>query len=394
MLKLITSDIYDIKTGKKIKTEENEEKEVPLKNKVPTSLTIDWKKSKVYPVDGTEIKILAVDITGIDNYMLSLIPSSEPYHGGLKVINTELMVRFQLDEVGKSFSKATANIPISKVETYIKTKLVKDLENIFKGIGLVVKVDQKIPADLEKKISQIQKTKAISNVIAVLKALAITPNTSTLQNISKSIIGKFFPDLAVPEFKIVKTTSNWLGRTTVQYKDNELTTTIEVQKSIVNDEKTLHRVLTHELIHCYLDTKNIQKELEYKKHHVKQDPHGEEFKEQAKKINAVYGEDYVTTTSNLSYVVEDDKEFYIIIQPHKDSFGISKSSRPSKEQKLEIASRIANEKAHVFKTKDKTFSNAVDVKKFGGFSIYKDEEMLNKISEIYNSKNMDHLFKG
>jgi hypothetical protein len=87
------------------------------------------------------------------------------------------------------------------------------------------------------------------------------------------------------------------------------------------------------------------------------------------------------------------KEFYILIQPHDKLFGVSKTVKPSKEQKIEIASRIANEKAHVFKSKDKAFHGVADVKKYGGFSIFKDEDMQSKLAEMYESKNLDHLFK-
>ena len=238
------------------------------------------------------------------------------------------------------------------------------------------------------------------NILAVLKDLvAAIPDTSSLKSMAKEVADKFFPGLEIPTFKIVHSTaSRWLGRTTVKYKQGVTSTVIEIQKSILNDAKTLHRVVAHEMIHYYLDTKNIEKEIENKKTKVSKDPHGDEFKAVAEKMNAVYGENYVTETSNLSFVIEELKEFYIIIEPFKekskDKFGVSKTISPSKHQKVEIANRVLNNKAHVFKTKDKTFWNAIDIKKYGGFSVYSDEDMQNKIAEMYNnSKNVDNLFK-
>ena len=56
--------------------------------------------------------------------------------------------------------------------------------------------------------------------------------------------------------------------------------------------------------------------------------------------------------------------------------------------------RIENKKAHVFKSKDESFYNVADIKKYGGYSVFKDEDMQNKLTEMYNSKNLDHLFKA
>ena len=231
-----------------------------------------------------------------------------------------------------------------------------------------------------------------------MRYILSTTNVSDLKRIAVEILNKFFPDLEPPKFKIVHNTiPKWLGRCVTKRVNGELTTIIEIQKGILNDEKTLHRVLAHELIHYYLhtDKERMDKEFKWKKYRLSSNPHGKEFKDLADKMNAVYGEDYVTDISNLSYVVESTKEFYIIIEPHTDKkLGVTKSVRPSREQKREIENRIENKKAHVFKSKDESFYNVADIKKYGGYSVFKDEDMQNKLTEMYNSKNLDHLFKA
>ena len=55
-------------------------------------------------------------------------------------------------------------------------------------------------------------------IISVLKILAAEPGISELKRIAQEIIDKFFPDVELPEFKIVNSTViNWLGRCSVKY---------------------------------------------------------------------------------------------------------------------------------------------------------------------------------
>ena len=68
----------------------------------------------------------------------------------------------------------------------------------------------------------------------------------------KKYLDKFFKEynLPIPRIKIVDSmTAKWLGRDVYDPKVDKSNTTMEIQKSILNDEKTLDRVLCHELIH-------------------------------------------------------------------------------------------------------------------------------------------------
>jgi len=238
-----------------------------------------------------------------------------------------------------------------------------------------------------------------SRIIAALIKVLAKPSVLELERISKDIISRFFPELPTPKFKIVhNTTPKWLGRCSVFRKKKNDTEyfehIIEIQKSILDDEKTLHRVLAHELIHYWQhqDLEKVKNDLSVRRR-FRPNPHGKSFQEMADKMNAVYGKDYVTTTSDLSYVINQEKQYYIIIQPHGKKFGVTKAIQLSAKQKEEIKRRIVEQQAHIFKTRDRDFHRVADIVKYEGFSIFKEEEIQNKLREIYESAdNIDSQF--
>lgn len=238
-----------------------------------------------------------------------------------------------------------------------------------------------------------------SRILAALVKVLAKASISDLERMSKDIINRFFPELPTPKFKIVhNATPKWLGRCSVLRKEKNgveyFDHIIEVQKSIIDDEKTLHRILAHELIHYWQhqDLEKVKNELSVRRR-FRPNPHGKSFQEIAGKMNAVYGKDYVTTTSDLSYVVNQEKQFYIIIQPHGKKFGATKAVQLSAKQKEEIKRRIVEQQAHIFKTNDRDFHRVANIEMYEGFSIFKDDDIQNKLKEIYeNSDNIDSQF--
>jgi len=73
--------------------------------------------------------------------------------------------------------------------------------------------------------------------------------------IAKELAHEFFPDLRIPGIKIVdRLRSTWLGRCETKWNrqtGERLLTTILIQKSIMDDETTLKRILAHELVHAW-----------------------------------------------------------------------------------------------------------------------------------------------
>lgn len=213
----------------------------------------------------------------------------------------------------------------------------------------------------------------------------------------KKLLDKFFQEykLPIPKIKIVdRPTSRWLGRDVYTPSLNKNNTTLEVQKSIINDEKTLNRVLAHELIHhfnflaqyAHPDTGDEawKKYLQLRRYGIKEDAHGKEFKEWAAKINAVMGADYVTEKSNSDYVIEDTKEFYLLIKPIHNEFGWAWSMRPSPEIKSIIQQKIMDG-GKLFLSKDRKFLSGTRIKKYGGLSVPLKDDFKKELSDMYNS---------
>jgi hypothetical protein len=220
-------------------------------------------------------------------------------------------------------------------------------------------------------------------------------SVSDIKKMAQEIINRFFPEVNMPDIKIIKHTHpTYLGNTRFQQKSGqEPKITIEFQQSILDDERTIHRTLAHELIHVWqysmpdIRDKMLGSDGKY-------EGHGKSFKLMADKMNSHYGENYVTERSDATDVITQEKEFYILIQPHKDNFfGVTKFSRPSEKQKIEIQRRIQENQAHVFKTKEKLFSKAADVKKYGGYSVYENKELQDRLAEMYKMPNIDAKFQ-
>jgi hypothetical protein len=212
-------------------------------------------------------------------------------------------------------------------------------------------------------------------------------STANVQAIAKELLDKFFGDLhlPIPKFKIVNNVAaNWQGQCVFTPKDTS-NTTINIQKRILGDDKTVRRILGHELIHhADFMLHGAGNKFEHRLH----GGHGKFFKEYAAKINAVMGEDYVTEKSDASYVEEDNQtEFYVLIRPARHAkdkeLGWSFAVRPSPKQK-EYMQRIVKEGGgKIIKSKDKKFLRGPKIGLGGGIAIPRDEEFANLLRRLY-----------
>lgn len=215
----------------------------------------------------------------------------------------------------------------------------------------------------------------------------------------KKILDRFFKEynLPIPRIKIVnQVSSNWLGRCTYNPSVDKNNTTIEIQKRVTADEKSLDRILAHELIHHFefimkfghpeLGEKAFEQEKLLRKYRLHDSGHGKTFHEMAAKINAVMGTDYVTEKSDQTYVTELDKEFYVIVTPvQSGKFGYAWMLRPSRNQQEQVQKWIMERKARIFMTKNERFTHGVTIKKFGPVSVPRDEETQKLLKEMYES---------
>ena len=132
------------------------------------------------------------------------------------------------------------------------------------------------------------------------------------------LIAKYMQILGVdtPPKVVVKDNigSRWLGRAIFTAKDRE--TTIELQRKVFDDARTLERVLAHEMIHHKNFNDWDERTVALLRVGIKPPGHGSAFLQEAKHVNEVMGADYVTETSDESYVLPDTtKPFYLLIFP-------------------------------------------------------------------------------
>lgn len=205
---------------------------------------------------------------------------------------------------------------------------------------------------------------------------------------AQSMLRKYFNglDLPAPRIRIVdRLTGGFLGR--CRYKVGDATTTIEIQKSILNHERTRKRTLAHELVHhadfilnlSKLDGYNLKAYRKYK-----DDAHGNFFKDYSKKINQIENDPtFVNETSDESDVIEATKEYYILIAPSKMGRGLgwSWAARISTQQKKFIEYYTTNNQAKLLKTKDRRWLGGEKIGK--SFSIPIDKERQDELKKMY-----------
>jgi len=215
----------------------------------------------------------------------------------------------------------------------------------------------------------------------------------------RKFLDRFFKEynLPMPRIKIVnQITSTWLGRTLYSRKVDLNNTTIEIQKRVTTDEKSLDRVIAHELIHHWeFLTKyghpdvgeEIWKKMQaMRKYGIKPESHGKDFYDWAEKINSVMGKDYVTKESDMSYVTEIDKDFYVIILPATSGkFSYAWMVRPSKDQQIQAQKMMIEQKAKLFLTRDSRFTNGFKVKKYGPTGVPRDEDLQKTLKQMYET---------
>ena len=128
--------------------------------------------------------------------------------------------------------------------------------------------------------------------------------------------------------------SKWLGRSSWSSKRPH-TTLLELQQSILGDDRTLERVIAHEMIHHRDALAISDNEMALMRVGIKPESHGASFHEGAARINAVMGPGFVTTVSDKEYVhAPSHKKFLVLITPlSKDRLGWAWAARLGPEAK-------------------------------------------------------------
>lgn len=203
--------------------------------------------------------------------------------------------------------------------------------------------------------------------------------------LAKRVMHELIPVLGVqlpePELKITNAPrANWLGQDNWQVRiENgkwswDETTTITLQKSILNDENTLRRILAHELCHhAEALTTSLAKAKEeaakgtgqwgFKEfgRWLRYTDHGPEWKKYAQKFNAKYGAGFVTKTSDETYAVAEPelRPYHILLKRDYDGkLAYEVAARITKKMQIRL-DRMAKDKDgteyRLTKTNDQRF---------------------------------------
>jgi hypothetical protein len=191
------------------------------------------------------------------------------------------------------------------------------------------------------------------------------------------LIDKYMRMLSIDGAKpivVVKTRigASWLGRDRWTSRMPH-TTTMELQRSIVGDPRTLERVVAHEMVHHRDHLALTPEQIELVKLGIKPDSHGASFLQGAAVVNAVMGPDFVTKMSDQGYVqAPPERDLYLLIVPLREyggRLGFAWAARLSPEA-LSVVAKRALEGGKLVRTRDRRWTNSrAKIRRFGGLSI-------------------------
>lgn len=244
---------------------------------------------------------------------------------------------------------------------------------------------------------------------------ATPEDLSQIDAIVKEMMPVLKAGLPVPEIKISNGQSNTLGECIWRYGYHSVTgesfcgenTTISLQRRICGDERTLRRIIAHELAHHEDSLVNEKKEFEEKGFHkfvaqrkmFRRDGHGPAWLAIAARFNAKYGKNFVTRTSDQDFVIDDSnlKPCYVLIEKYYNGnlmWQVANRLSPKAKKYLsELAAGQYLLKIHQDRYEHKLFmsSDPILIKKgapliqYNGWATTKNEGAQERLEELWNN---------
>lgn len=213
----------------------------------------------------------------------------------------------------------------------------------------------------------------------------------TLDDIAAAIDGyvtKYMGILQIDgEPPIIKLRSNlgskWLGRSTWS-PSRPHTTLLELQQAILGDERTLERVIAHEMIHHRDALAISENEVVLLRVGIKPEAHGASFREGAARINAVMGSDFVTAVSDKEYKhTAPLKKFVLLITPLPNGrLGWTWAARLGPKA-LDWANDLIARGSRLVHTTDERWTRGRKIERYGGYSVPRDSQETALLQELY-----------
>lgn len=186
------------------------------------------------------------------------------------------------------------------------------------------------------------------------------------------------PELPLPEIQIVNQPGTpWLARDVWRVGGHN--TTIFLQKVITGDERTLRRVLAHELCHHAVFL------LEALPGKAYGSGHGRSFHAWADRFNTQFGKDFVTDTSDQDFVQVEDGRTYLVLLKKNSSGALlwSWAVRPSSTQRETIQKTLESAEAKLVQTPDRDFTLGARIGK--GFSSTWDQGLKDRLQVLWDN---------
>jgi hypothetical protein len=207
--------------------------------------------------------------------------------------------------------------------------------------------------------------------------------------IIRQLAAKYARVLGVTELpKIVirdNLNSTWLGRCT---RRNGQQNVMEVQAQVLGDEKTLERIVAHEMAHhvefLQMTDEDVARELTLRRLRLGPKDHSQLWYALAAKINAVAGAGFVTKDSDASYVKNSEvKPYLLLVVPLDGSrLGFAVGVRPSPKMRAIIDRQVAAG-GKLFKLTDAELSAGPPIGK--GWRVPREPALQQRLEKLYDT---------
>jgi hypothetical protein len=104
--------------------------------------------------------------------------------------------------------------------------------------------------------------------------------------------------------------STWLGRCHFKLGQENL---MEIQKRVMYDDRTLERIVAHEMAHHADYLELTENEIALLRARIKRTSHGPRWQAFANKINRVMGDDFVTVFSDASHITAPETKPFVLM---------------------------------------------------------------------------------
>lgn len=175
--------------------------------------------------------------------------------------------------------------------------------------------------------------------------------------------------------------SKWLGRLTWR---NGKENVMEVQARALVDERTLERIVAHEMAHHVEFLELTEQDIARIKVGIRPLSHGERWKELAAQINAVAGAGFVTKNSDHDFVLTTEtKPYLVLINPiGSNTLGYAIGVRLSPRMQTFTDRRLA-EGAKLIRTTDVTWTDGPKIG--GGWAVPRKPEEQVRLQKLYDT---------